>query len=162
MKSIKTYLMLAAVSAALCAASCKKGDATAQQGTPSFLTSAPWKSPKSEWRTTGGTWMAPPSWASLNGGYPPTITFLENNTYVTTNANGSSGASGTWQLSADRQQLILVNSNGSSMTATIATLTATTLQLSKPQDPTKNYTLEGSGTTAKYTYYDTERTTFTH
>lgn len=142
------------------ATSCKKGESAKQQ--TNLLTSAQWKSPKSEWKTTGGAWTSPPSWASQTGGYPATITFLDNGTYVTANASGSAGASGTWQLSADKLQLILINTGGSSMTATIATLSGSALQLSKPLDSSQNYTVEGSGPSAKYTYYDTERTTFAH
>jgi hypothetical protein len=158
MKRTSNFLTIAAACmAAALSGACKKADSGKQQ--TNHLTSASWKAPKSEWRTTGGTWASPPSWASQTGGYPPTITFLDNGTYTT---GSTSGSSGSWQLSADGRQLVLIGSNGSSMTATIDAMTTTTLQLSKPMDPQKTYTIEGSSPNYKYTYYDTERTTFSH
>lgn len=147
-------LIAAVCMLALFAASCKKGDQGKQH--TNYLTSGPWKNPVTEWRTTGGSWTSP-SWTSVT--YPPSITFLENGTYIT---GTSSGSAGTWQLSGDGQQLILVNAKGTSLTATIASLSGGTLQLSTPLDPKYTYSVEGSGSNSKYTYYDTERTTFSH
>lgn len=156
MKPTRTILLLAAVISAAMLTSCKKSDQ--KKEATNLLTTSPWKFASLEWRTTSGAWVAPPSWGSVPD-YPLSMTLLDNNTYTT---GTSTGSYGTWQLSADKSQLIMFTKSGSSITATIATLTATSLQLTTPMDPTKTYTVEGSGAGAKYTYYDTERTTFTH
>jgi hypothetical protein len=155
-KAAGRAFLTAACAAALALGSCKKdGSGSGGSSAEKFLTASTWKIAATQWRAVGGGWVAPPSWAASP--YPSTMTFFGTKAYTT-----SSGSSGTWQLSSDSGQLTLFRSSGGSSTADIAALTGSTLQLSTDLDSKSTYTIEGSGTSQKYTYYDAERTTFSH
>lgn len=155
MKTTKIHALLALVLCALFIASCKKSDPAKE--TPNLLTKAPWKISAFEWQTTDGRWLAPPPSSSVPT-YPRTMTLFENGTY---SSGTTTGAYGTWQLSADKTQLIMFTKSGSSVTASIAALSETALQLSVPLDK-DTYTSEGPTNNLTFTYYTTERTTFSH
>lgn len=157
MKRTSYILPLAAICvAAALSGSCKKGDSGKQQS--NNLTSSSWKATARDWLTTDGRWVAAPSWAAAL--YAPTMTFFDGGTYSGTYPNTSNSVSGTWQLSADKGQLVLARSGGSTTTATVASLTGSTLQLTTPLNG--DYIVEGTGTGAKYTYCTADRTTFSH
>lgn len=152
MKAIKTYALLAALFAATLLPSCKKSDQAKESA--KLLTTGPWNTGGTEWQTTAGAWVPDPGIAVAD--YPAVLTFFDNGTYT---AGATSGSAGTWQLSADRTQLVMINSRGSSLTVNIAALTSSSLQLAHPL-PSGTYTY--NTTTRVTTYYTSSRTSFTH
>jgi hypothetical protein len=141
-------------------ASCgKKGDdgGTTPSGSAAakLLAASPWTASKNEWRTTAGSWVAPPSFAHFPYYPGATATFFGSGAYST-----GGGAAGTWQLSAGDNTLTLFLANGNSKTLTIAALTSGTLQFTETLNPDDNYTVGANG--SSYTYYDMSRTTLAH
>ena len=151
---MKKILITCSVIAALITASCKKSDNAIAKEQTNFLTTGSWKNVSTEWQTTGGAWVPPPTWASAT--YPSVLTFLETYTYTS-----NLGAAGTWQYSTDKKQIILMR-NAVSFTATIEVLNGSALQLSRPMDPNTTYTTQTVNGSTTYTYYNKERTNFTH
>jgi len=135
------------------APSCKKSSNSGSGTTTNLLTSASWKETTTEWQTTAGVWISPAPQNALTLSFS-TLTFFDNNTYL-----GAGGYAGTWKLSSDNSQIIVVTSNGKTSTMNVATLTGSSLQLTCPLDNTY-YTV--APTTHVITYYSTERDTFTH
>lgn len=152
MKRTIQLLCLAAVLAALSLSSCKKSDPVKEKG--NLLTASAWNPTAREWLTTDGRWVTAPSWAS---DIYARLTLFDNGTYT---SGGSSGSSGKWQLSADGTQLVFIKVSGSSLTATIGSLTGSTLQLSTPLSG--DYIIEGTAAKPVYTYCTSDRTTFSH
>jgi hypothetical protein len=160
MKKIINKILIAAVCmAALSMNSCKKKDA--EKADANLLTSATWKVTKVEWHKTDGNWVDLPSGYGEAMDMPVgmSLTLFDSGAYAASYGTNSSGGAGTWQLSSDRKQLTLFTSGGYSETATIATLTSSTLQLSAPLSGNDYDYDEVTGT---FTYYDAERVTFIH
>jgi hypothetical protein len=156
--NIKHFLLAMVAMATFSLTACKKTDQA--KTTTNFLTTTPWKAGVTDWKTTDGAWVAPASFANIDF-YPGIIlTFFANGGY-TLEYNGS-GGSGVWTLSADNKSLTLVNSGGSSSTFTVATLTSGTLQLTTELDPKATYTIQYTANNMVFTYYNTQRATFTH
>lgn len=153
MKTIQHFRYAILLVLCIAVAGCKKSSDSGSGTTTNLLTSASWKETTTEWQTVGGTWISPASQNVLTLSFS-TLTFFDNNTYL-----GAGGYTGTWKLSSDNSQIIVVTSNGKTSTMNVAALTATTLQLTCPLDNTY-YTL--APVTHAITYYSTERDTFTH
>jgi hypothetical protein len=153
MKTIQQLRYAALIIALIMATGCKKSSNSGSGTTTNLLTSASWKETTTEWQTVAGVWISPASQNVLTLSFS-TLTFFDNNTYL-----GAGGYTGTWKLSSDNSQIIVVTSNGKTSTMNVATLTATTLQLTCPLDNT--YYTVAPGTHA-ITYYSTERDTYSH
>lgn len=77
MKNLFTFLLI--FSTAVLLTACKKSDS--KDNATNFLTTAPWKATKVEWKATvSGNWIAKPG--TSGGGTSETVTFFDNGSYV--------------------------------------------------------------------------------
>jgi hypothetical protein len=115
-----------------------------------YLTKAPWKETKLEYKYQDGTWIEKPLTSAVTS---VSNVFYANGTYTIYNGDGAVNGAGTYDIIGDNTQLAL-NKN---ITYDFAILNATTMQLALAAQI--SYTDPGTGIT--YTYYG-RRETFVH